>query len=103
VSEIQIDPHTLRRAEERGVSVQEIEIVIREGEPLQASRGREAKFKVFDFYSIWNGRYYEQKKVTVVGSVLRVLLGHYPVVYLLGSAIVTVTVYAFYGRWMAES
>ena len=74
MSEIQIDPHTLQRAEERGVSVQEIGRVIREG---------------FDFYSIRNGRYYEQKKVTVV--------------YLVGSAIVTVTVYAFYGRWMAES
>jgi hypothetical protein len=88
VREIRIDPHTLRRAEERGVSAEEIEIVIRDGEPVEAARGREAKFKVFDFHSTWNGRYYDEKKVVVV--------------YLGGSAIVTVTVYAFYGCWTAE-
>jgi hypothetical protein len=88
VSEIQIDPHTLRRAEERDVSVQEIEVVIREGESVEAARGRKAKFKVFDFFSIRNGRFYDQKKVVVVYR-------------LHGSGIVTVTVYAFYGRWDA--
>ncbi len=90
MTEIRIDPHTVQRAEERGVSVQEIEIVIREGEPVEAARGRAARFKVFDFYSIRNGRSYDQKKVLVVYQI------H-------GSVIVTVTVYAFYGRWMAES
>ena len=84
--EIEIDPHTIERAGERGTSLEEIEEVIRTGHPMEARAGRLCKFKVFEFSGHWRGRYYEQKRVEVVYTVE-------------GGAIITVTVYVFYGRW----
>ena len=75
--EIQIDPHTLERAEERGTSEQEIRDVINRGISIPAKYGRIGKSKIYDFNQLRHGRYYDQKKVEVV----------------------TVTVYVFYGKW----
>ncbi len=83
---IQIDPHTLERAEERGATRKEIEEVIRAGTPEPSRGNRLAKSKVFEFRRVWRGEYYEQKKVQVI--------------YILtGDVAITVTVYVFYGRW----
>lgn len=83
---IKIPPHTLERAEERGASKEEIEEVLRTGDPLPAKGGRLGKAKVFSFQATRLGRYYEQKKVEVICVVE-------------GDTMTTVTVYVFYGSW----
>ena len=47
--EIQIDPHTLERAEERGANKEEIKDVIETGLTTLAKYGRIGKAKVYDF------------------------------------------------------
>jgi hypothetical protein len=84
--EIQIDVHTLERAEERGATKEEIEDVITAGFPIPAKHGRVAKARGCAFDQERHGRYYEQKRVEVVYTVQ-------------GDAIITVTVYVFYGKW----
>lgn len=84
--EIQVDPHTLERAEERGTDEEEIKDVINAGFPLPAKYGRMGKTKVYDFYQERQGKYYEQKRVEVVYIIER-------------DVIITVTVYVFYGKW----
>lgn len=87
---IQIDSHTLERAIERGVSIEEIENVIYNGIPVKAKQDRLGKVLVFNFNKVRNGKYYEHKRVEV----------YYIIEY---EAIITVTVYAFYGRWENEN
>jgi len=84
--EIQIDPHTLARALERGTNEAEIEDVIRNGSPIPAKRSRQGKAKVYPFKQERHGKYYEQKRVEVIYTIE-------------WSIIVTVTVYVFYGKW----
>jgi hypothetical protein len=84
--DIQIDPHTLERAAERGASAEEIIDVITSGHPMPAKYGRSGKSKVFDFNQTRHGRYYKQKKIEVFFVIE-------------GDVIVTVTVYVFYGEW----
>ena len=84
--EIRIEPHTLRQARRRGVVVEEIIDVLQTGKVIPAHEGRLAKYKVFDFRSVWMGRYYDQKRVEVVYVVEKCVM-------------ITVTVYGFYGRW----
>lgn len=84
--EIQIDPHTLERAEERGTNEAEIMDVIHAGFAIPAKLGRIGKAKVYDFRQNRHNKYYEQKRVEVF--------------YLIeGDKIITVTVYVFYGKW----
>lgn len=47
--EIQIDPHTLERAEERGDSEEEIRDVINTGAAIPARYARMGKAKTYDF------------------------------------------------------
>lgn len=81
-----IDPHTLARAEERGTGVDEIRDVVANGTPIPARGGRKARAKVYEFDSVWNGRFYLQKRVEVI-FVER------------DDSLITVTVYVFFGRW----
>ena len=80
--EIQIDPHTLERAEERGASEEEIRDVINTGIAIPAKYGRMGKAKTYDFKQQRQGRYYDQKTVEVFYTIE-------------GDVIVTVTVYVF--------
>ena len=84
--DIQIAPHTLERAEERGTTEQEIKEVIDAGFPVSAKRGRMGKAKVFEFNQERLGKHYEQKRVEVIYTIER-------------ETIITVTVYVFYGKW----
>ena len=86
---IQIDPHTLERASERGSNVRQIEDVLRTGTPVTAGGGRLAKAKVYDYHGLWKGRYYDQQMVKVIYAVE-------------GDALITVTVVVHYGRWPEE-
>ena len=83
---IQIHPHTLERAVERGTTMSEIEDVIRTGSAIPAKGNRLAKKKVFDFDHRRQGIYYHQKKVQVIYVVQ-------------AEVAITVTVYVFYGKW----
>lgn len=83
---IQIDPHTLERAEERGASEAEIRDVINTGTPVSAKRDRLGKAKVYEFRQMRNDKYYEHKQIQVIYT-------HS------GDTIITVTVYVFYGKW----
>jgi hypothetical protein len=84
--EIQIDSHTLARAEERGTTEEEIKDVLVSGIPVPAKRDRLGKAKVYAFQQKRHNKYYEQKRVEVIYTVER-------------DTIVTVTVYVFYGKW----
>jgi len=88
--EIQIDSHTLERAEERGANEQEIKDVIHGGFSIPARQGRLGKAKVYDFKQQRHGKYYEQKRIEVVYALEE-------------ETIVTVTVYVFYGKWEEQS
>jgi len=83
---IQIDQHTLERAEERGTSEEEITDVIESGYEIPAKHGRIGKAKVYQFKKERHGRKYEQKRVEVFYVKEEELF-------------VTVTVYVFYGKW----
>ena len=88
--EIQVDQHTLERAEERGSNEEEIKDVINTGFPTPAKYGRMGKAKIYDFNQERHGKYYEQKRVEVVYTIE-------------GDVIITVTVYVFYGKWEEEN
>ena len=83
---IQIDPHTLERAEERGTNEEEIKDVIESGFSIEAKHGRFGKAKVYPYNQIRGGRFYEQKRVEVIYTIKE-------------DTIITVTVYVFYGKW----
>lgn len=83
---IQIDPHTLERAEERGTNEDEIKDVIETGITIPAKYGRTGKAKVYDFKQKRHSKYYEQKRIEVFYAIEK-------------SLVVTVTVYVFYGKW----
>jgi hypothetical protein len=84
--EIQIDPHTLERAEERGTNEDEIKDVINTGFPIPAKYGRTGKAKIYEFKQNRLNKYYEEKRVEVFYTIER-------------NKIITVTVYVFYGKW----
>jgi hypothetical protein len=85
--EIQIDPHTLERAEERGTNEEEIRDTINSGTP---KHGRLGKAKVYDLKQERHGKFYEQKRVEVIYTLEKEVL-------------VTVTVYVFYGTWESKN
>ena len=83
---IQIDPHTLKRAQERGTTDSEIRDVIQTGSLIPAKHNRIGKAKVFEFNQFRKGKYYEHKRVEVFYVIEN-------------NIIITVTVYVFYGKW----
>jgi hypothetical protein len=87
---IQIDPHTLERAEQRGASEEEIRDVIRTGFIVPAKYGRMAKAKVYPYNQIRNGKQYEHKRIEVIYTSES------------DTTIITITVYVFYGKWECD-
>jgi hypothetical protein len=83
---IQIDPHTLERAQERGTNDSEIREVIQTGSSIPAKHNRIGKVKIFGFNQFRKGKYYEQKRVEVFYVIEN-------------NIIITVTVYVFFGKW----
>ena len=83
---IEIDSHTLKRANERGTNENEIKKVINTGFTIPVKYGRIGKAKVYEFKKKRHGNYYEQKRVEVIYTIE-------------GNIMITVTVYVFYGRW----
>ena len=87
---IQIDPHTLKRAEERGTNKTEIYEVINTGFDIPAQYNRLAKAKIFQFNNHRLGKYYNQKRVEVIYTVEN-------------DVIITITVSVYYGTWELEN
>ena len=83
---IQIDSHTLERAEERGTSEEEIKDVLETGFTIPGKYGRAGKAKIYAFGQNRHGKYYEQKRVEVMYVIDK-------------NKTITVTVYVFYGKW----
>ena len=83
---IQIEPHTLQRAIERGASENEIIEVLRSGINILGKSGRLGKSKIFPFNNSRIGKYYEEKKVEVFYIIEQ-------------QNIITITVYVFYGKF----
>lgn len=88
--QIQIEPHTLLRAKERGASEDEIIDTINNGKDIRAKPARLGKEKVFAFAERRNGKFYNQKKLEVYYTIE-------------GEKIITITVYVFYGDFNTES
>jgi len=86
--EIQIEPHTLERAEERGSNGDEVKDVLENGFEIPARGRRKGKAKVYNFNQERLGKYYEHKRVEVIYVEEK-------------EVFVTVTVYVFYGEWKA--
>lgn len=84
--DIVIEPHTLKRAEERGTNAEEIRIVLEQGVEIPARGNRKAKAKVFIFQKERLGNFYEEKRVEVIYIEEE-------------DTFVTVTVYVFCGEW----
>ena len=83
---LQIDPHTLERAVERGTNEEEIRDVVNTGFHVPAKYGRIGRAKVYEFRQNRHGTYYEQRRVEVFFTTE-------------GDVAITVTVYVFYGKW----
>ncbi len=75
--------HALEQMDNRGTKRDEVEIAIRQGEKVPASKERLAFRKNFSFHSMWKGKYYEVKQVM-------------PVVIEERERLIVVTVYVFY-------
>ena len=84
--EIVIEPHTLKRAEERGTNAEEIKVVLEQGTEIPARGNRRARAKVFIFQKERLRKYYEEKRVEVIYVEEE-------------DTIITITVYVFYGEW----
>ncbi len=83
---IQIEPHTLKRALERGASLEEIQDVLENGFSVPARGNRLARAMIYPFEQERIGKYYEQKRIEVVYVEEK-------------DTIATITVYVFYGEW----
>jgi hypothetical protein len=84
--QIQLDPHTIERAKERGASEEQIIETLTSGRPIIAEGKRFGKVKTFDFHNLWKGKYYDEKQL---------------IVYYIteGETITTITVYVYYGKF----
>jgi hypothetical protein len=83
---IQIDPHTLERAIERGASENEIKDVLISGFDIPAKRNRRGKAKAYRYNQKRLNTSFEQKRIEVIYTIE-------------GDRIITVTVYVYYGSW----
>jgi hypothetical protein len=62
----ELHPHLKSRMMQRGVSVEEIEIAIKNGILAKDARqGTVGKTQVFSYDKMWEGKHYKQKEVTV--------------------------------------
>ncbi|MBI3317918.1 MAG: hypothetical protein HYZ90_02050 [Candidatus Omnitrophica bacterium] len=80
---IVLSRHAKSQLADRGATVREVQLTIREGEEAAAKQGRLAFRKNFQFEKHWKGVYYEGKQVQ-------------PIVVEEAERFVVVTVYVFY-------
>ena len=78
--------HARERANERGTTENEIDMVLSRGQEAQLKKGRKGKEMIFNYNKDWLGKYYPQKKVKVVYVEE-------------GVQAVVITVKVYYGEW----
>lgn len=65
-TEEDLHPHFRARMQQRGVTRQEIERTLNEGwQAIDAKSGTLGKVMVFPYKTEWEGRFYEEKEVTI--------------------------------------
>lgn len=60
---VEILPHAMERATERGATVDEINLTVKSGETFPAKHGRVAFRRNFNFDGEWNGKFYQFKQI----------------------------------------
>ncbi len=65
---IEVDPHALIRAEERGTNEVEIKETVRTGEKFPAKKRRSEFRQVFEYGKKWEGKHYEHKLLHVFAA-----------------------------------
>ncbi len=66
ISKDLLHPHIRARMQQRGVTFDEIQRVMAEGrETIESKPGSYGKVLIFPFQSQWEGKYYQEKEVTV--------------------------------------
>ncbi len=66
ISSSDLHPHLLARMYQRGVTVEELEETLNHGwEASDVKPGTAGKVMVFDYAAEWEGRFYQEKEVTV--------------------------------------
>jgi hypothetical protein len=66
LSEADLHPHLRNRMEQRGVTLAEVELVLNAGqEAASAKPGTIGRIMAIPYEAEWEGRFYEQKEVTV--------------------------------------
>lgn len=83
---VRFSPHALESMRERGVTQEEVETTLLEGEIAEARAPRQARARVFTQGYVWEHRRYPHKRVRVIYAEVR-------------EDTVVVTVYGYYGRW----
>lgn len=79
-------PNLRARMLQRGVTLEELERTLNEGwEAQDAKPGTQGKVLVFPYHKQWEGRFFEEKEVSVYSKIV-------------GEAIVILTVKARYGK-----
>ena len=90
LSEADIHPHLRARMAQRGVSKDEIEKTLEKGEEARdAKLGTYGKFLILLYNNYWEGKFYEQKEITVYYK-------------LVGEKMMILTVKARYGERFEE-
>ena len=90
ITDSDLHPHLRARMRQRGVTREEIEKTLNEGwRSPDARPGTLGKVLVFPYHKEWEGRFYEEKEVTLFYKDL-------------GDKIVILTVIARYGRGFAK-
>lgn len=65
-NESDIHPHLRARMQQRGVSLEDIETTINKGRDAEDTKeGTAGKVFVFSFNEYWEGKYFEEKEISV--------------------------------------
>ncbi len=64
--DILLHPHAIERAHERGATVEEIELTVKNGEQFPAKFGRVAFHHTFGCNNFWKGKWYNFKQVEAI-------------------------------------
>jgi len=66
ITEKELHSHLKKRMQERGVTIEEIQITLNHGKNAEdAKSGTAGKKHVFNFNEYWEGQYFKEKEVTV--------------------------------------
>ena len=64
--EIKFTKHAVKRADERGVTHEEIKEAIKNSNWLKATHDRYTINYLFNYNKIWEGKFYKQKEIVVI-------------------------------------